>query len=375
MLDLELIPDSAFADAIQSAFGGRMLVKRSEGYNFRCPVCGDTSDNPNDRNAWILTGNGNYWYYCFKGRCGTNKSLLSYLKENEFDIYQNLIFHGFVKGKEEKSVVRNRKRQQKKITATGEYLFDKGELLSIYDGHPTCLDALQFVRSRKIPEKFYSKWYVAIKDSKFLVPNGGKGNMYANRIIIPYYNLGGSWKYFQGRAIYKGNALRYLSAPNTVDKEFYRIDWLDVKKPFFLLEGAVDSTFINNAIAFSGTGGLKRLLRERSDIIEYKKNAIFIWDNTSINDSGEATDEAGRKMMEFTSRQGFSYFDWNAVESQDNERIKDINDLVLCGKDVPIDKNGMIKEEYLTSRIKKPKLGIELELEFDKITRTMGIQL
>lgn len=373
MFDIELISDSAYHDAIMSAFGGRLLVRRPEGYNFRCPVCGDTSDNPNDRNAWILTGGG-YWYHCFKGRCGTSQSLLSYLKVNEPAIHSNLIFNGFVK----KEAPKKRKVStgiQKKVAPSGQYCFDSGELLSILDGHPTCTEALRQVRARRIPEKFYSKWFVSIKDERFLIPNGGKGNKYSNRIIIPYYKLGGTWKYFQGRSLLKNCKMRYLSAPNSIEKDFFRIDWLDTKKPFYLLEGPLDSTFIDNSVAFSGTGGLKRLLSEYPEITKYKQNAVFIWDNTSIGIDGEAVDEAGRKMLEMTASQGFSYFDWDAVESKNGEKIKDINDLVLHGKNVPLNQDGTIDSSYLTNRIKKPKFGIEVQLEFDKLTKQLGITL
>jgi hypothetical protein len=356
-IDLNIIPDYVLADAVQQAFGNYNVVKASSGYNFICPLCGASRDNPYEKTAWILTNKDHWHYYCHAGRCNHSQSFVSYLKENNDDLYRKVILHAFDK----KSTYTHKKSRAKTKNETviygdGRSYFDKGELLPINSGHPLSMDAIALVRKRKIPKFVWDKWFIAIEDDEFSIEKGGKGNVYKNRIIIPYYRYGGTWDYFQARDITGTNKVRYLSAKG--NKDIYGSDFLDTTRPFFLLEGVMDACFIDNSVAFGGTNGMRLLYENRPDILKAKKNAIFIWDNDIV-------DTAGKKMRNDVLAEGFSVLDWSRMPSHNT--VKDINDVVLTGK-VELTEQGLIPTKYLTSRTIKSKFGIDLRFKMNEVS-------
>ena len=153
-----------------------------------------------------------------------------------------------------------------------------------------------------------------------------------------------------------------MDAPT--DGEFYNIEFLDTSRPFFIMEGPIDSCFVKNSIAIGGTGGVDRLLREYPQVKDNWHNAIFVWDNFLL-------DDAGKKMLEYTSSSGYPYFDWSKVEF--NSPVKDINDLVLHGKNVPINDDFTIDPEYIISRTVRPKLGNSAMRKLDSIINNIQL--
>lgn len=365
-MDFSLIPDHVYRDAIATCFSDRLLTQKSGGYNFRCPICGDSTDKETDTNAWILTDGGRYWYHCFKGKCGYSKPFISYLKEFNRSIYENVLLNAYVNdGKKSRDVFIEDKRKASRLSnGTGIESFDNGELISIMEDERICHRAIDIVKARKIPESIYSKWFVAKYDKRFRKNNGGKGNVYANRIIIPFYRLGGKWNYFLARDMKEKSDRRYLK-PDT-DKELFNIDWIDINTKCFVTEGEIDSCFIDNCVGIGGTSGVRKLFELFPSLRDtHKRNLVFIWDN----------DEAGEKMRLQTVKRGYAYFDWTTVKKRedvpDSVKIKDINDLVLYGDGVEMQRNGKISMAYIKKHIVVPKIGSDLLLRLNKLTNAL----
>lgn len=338
MTSFDKIDTDAYHVAVQRAFSSSMLVRSSSEYNFRCSICGDSQKHKFKKRGYIYFGKGEWMFKCYNGTCPYKDGigLIFVLKRHFPEIYKDLIFSGF--SKTDRESIQKEPELKTNYKPTGLACFKEGELQPIYADLPLCKIALEFCEKRKIRREVYSKWFVCLKDDKFLSRDeNGKliynekghvvGNEYGYRLIIPYYKYGGSWSQFDARDLRKDSALRYRNLEG-VDKEFYNIDWLDVNKPFFLLEGSIDSTFIRNSVSFGGVKGLNRLLNEHPEIVKNKNNCVFIWDN----------DEAGYQQLEKTVEDGFKWFNWNSIKPSDEfkydssgnlRKIKDINDLVL----------------------------------------------
>lgn len=350
-LNFKLIPDYVYHDAVMRCFSGRRLVKSPKGYNFRCPICGDSRSNPNDRNGWVLFRDGHWQYHCFKGRCAYSKPFIEYLQEYNPTLHQSILFHAISTDQIGRKLDKEFTEEVSKKVLTGKDCFDDGELLPITHEHPLAKKALEYVINRKIPEIYWSKWFVAVEDSDFRKYRGGKGNRYKNSIIIPFYKLGGQWDFFQSRDLTGQRSAKYLNAVD-VPHEYYRRAFVDLGRTFYLTEGPIDSTFIENGMAFVGVGKLRDFLKT-DEFVKNKRNAVFFTDNYNV-------DAAGEKMRLSIVRNGYQHFDWNKIEN--NELYKDINDLVMAGV-VPINEYGQISQEFLKSNVIKPKLGtIEMNL-------------
>lgn len=353
--DYSRIPDHVLHDAVKDTLGSEGLVggNGNTPYNFRCPICGDSKTNKNKKRGYVLFSEGNWSYVCHN-ECG-KMSFFSFLKQYHPHVYRSVIFHAFDRKARKPKPVDTRTDAEKSYKASDIYKFKPGELISIYDSHPTAQQGLAYCLKRRIPQSVYEKWFVCIKDEKFhdRDSNGKpvyndkglpKGNEYCNRLIIPYYRFGGIWNQFDARSLDPNSLLKYKNLEG-VDREMYNIDWLDVTQPFFLLEGAIDSCFIKNAVSFGGTKHLMKFLEQHPKIKEYAHNGTVIWDN----------DNAGYDEMPSTVRMGFNWFNWTSF---DPEIIKDINDLVLYSHEIQLDNDGFIDTNSLKKYIMSAEGGL-----------------
>jgi hypothetical protein len=307
------------------------------------------------------------WVYYCHNKCGSMSFLKTYLKNFHRNLYRKIIFHGFKRQSDKTVDVIEEENAEEKYQAIDLYKFKKGELVNIYDEHPTAVRALQFCKDRKIPKGTYKFFLVCLKNDKFfdkdesgrfIMNDKGypKGNEYGNRLIIPYFTFGGNWLQFDARALDPNTFFRYRNLEGA-ERELYNAEWLDVTKPFYLLEGSIDSTFIKNSVAFGGTKHLKAFLEQYPEILENAHNGTVIWDN----------DEAGYDEMPVTIKMGFNWFNWSKIhpkekytlKSDGGERtIKDINDIVLFTDALELDEAGYIKTDSLKKYIETAKGGM-----------------
>lgn len=367
--DSSRIPDHVMHDAVRITLsdrnlsGGTGLVP----YNFRCPICGDSKTNPHKKRGFILFNDG-AWVYTCHNECGT-MGFIHFLKIYHPSVYRDVIFHAFDRSYQNKKVP-EKKNILHNFKGNKEYKFKDGELLSILDQHPVCKQAVDLCKSRHIRHIVYSKWFVCIRDDKFrdrdangrLIYNEKGvpiGNEYGNRIIIPYYRYGGTWKQFDARDLAEVSWMRYRNLEGA-EREMYNVDFLNVNEPFFLFEGAIDSTFVRNSVAFGGTKHLLSFLEQHPEIRKNAHLGTVIWDN----------DDAGYDEMPVTTRLGFNWFDWSEVtvhpeykfKSDGSLRvIKDMNDAVLYSDCFELDVNGFVKISSLKKYIRSAK-GAEIKL-------------
>ena len=363
--DLSLIPNEVLHEAAVEVLHPHQLTggHGNNPYNFRCPICGDSKKHSLKKRGYVLFDKGQWTYVCHN-ECGT-MSFLSFLKTFHPDVYRRVIFHGFAKRGRKKPVVELPKTNGYKSQAV--YNFKEGELLSVFDEHPMAKVALSYCEKRKIPHEVYSKWFVCIEGDQFINRDSmgavirndrgmPTGNEYKNRLIIPYYRFGGGWMQFDARSFDKDCLMKYRNLEG-VDREMYKIDWIDTSRPFFLLEGAIDATFIRNSVSFGGTKHLMSFLEQHPQLKQNAHNGTVLWDN----------DNAGRDEINKTVRLGFSWFDWSSIkalpehsvkEDGSYREIKDVNDMVLYTDAITVDEEGFVVIDSLKKYIRKADGGI-----------------
>ena len=131
------------------------------------------------------------------------------------------------------------------------------------------------------------------------------------RMVIPFRTKDGNIFAFQGRAFGK-EPQKYITI--ILDKEHPKIfgyDRVDTSRTFYVVEGPIDSLFIENCVAVA-----------QSDLRlpQYKDKAVLVPDN-------EPRNRQVCKQIEQCIQDGYSVVLW----PQGTEE-KDINDMILSGK-------------------------------------------
>ena len=195
-------------------------------------------------------------------------------------------------------------------------LFEHGEWVDALPSGHFCLD---YVRNRKIPEKFFDKLLFTSHYKQFcdtLIPNHGKQILDDARLVIPFYDEYNDLIAISGRALETSDkTLRYVTIRTNESEEklLYGLDRLDKSKPVKIVEGPIDSLFLSNCVA----SGNANLTIAAKNIDSNKK--ILIFDN-------EPRNKEIVKMMQDAIKSQHDVVIW-----PDTIQGKDINEMVVNG--------------------------------------------
>jgi hypothetical protein len=131
------------------------------------------------------------------------------------------------------------------------------------------------------------------------------------RLIIPFIDGEGKVFGLSARG-FKPNGLRYITIMLEEVPKVFGLDKVDFTKRYFVVEGAIDSMFLSNAVAMAGADGNVSGLKN-------PENAIFVFDS-------EPRNKEIHKRMEKVIRDGYSICIWPS-----NLPGKDINEMVMNG--------------------------------------------
>ena len=188
--------------------------------------------------------------------------------------------------------------------------------IPITSNNPLAQKAIQICKNRKIPEHIFKAFYVSLK---------GK---YTNRLILPFFDNKGSIYYYQGRDLV-GYTPKYLNRKTGRDSAIYNYYNVDSEKPVMVLEGPIDSMFVENGVAVLGLS-ISEIVKEKLE----KLNCYFLFDD----------DKAGhQKSIEYL-KEGKYVFNWRKFKKEKYipDSIKDINDVYIH-----LDLNETMSFEYL----------------------------
>jgi hypothetical protein len=194
--------------------------------------------------------------------------------------------------------------------------FKKALELPTIDSLPEAHFAKNYVQQRRIPETFYSQLYFAEDFAAFIQSLGiEKEGLHKNdqRLVIPFYDKEKNLVAIQGRALGESK-LRYITIKLHDDNhKVFGSDRIDEDKTIYVVEGPIDSMFLDNAVATADSN-----LESITSIYD-KSKVVLVFDN-------EPRNKEIVKLMHDAIKSNSSVVIW-----PDNIQAKDINEMVLDG--------------------------------------------
>ena len=294
--------DSKYIGIISPRLGKFKRVK-SNLYNFRCPICGDSKKNKNKTRGYIYSVKTNTNFKCHN--CGASMSFSNFLKHVDAPTHKQYSLEKFKEG----HTGRNFVVEEPDFKFEAPKFKKKLKLPKAIENPKSC----GYLMARKLdPSRFYyAKHFKKFANS--LKPTFDSEKHDEERIIIPLYyknNLIG----FQGRSI-DPNPVKYITVMlDDNAPKIYGLDNIKTDAPVYVSEGPFDSTFIRNAIAMCGAD---------ADVSRWGiNNPVWIYDNEPRNreivNRIDRTIDKGDSVVIFPS----------SIDE------KDINDMVIAGHDV-----------------------------------------
>ena len=295
--------DSKFIGLVSSRLSKFKRV-RSDLYNFRCPICGDSQKNKSKTRGYLYSVKADMNFRCHN--CGASMTFSNFLKEIDPVIHKQYVFERFKDGKTGRGTV----VEEPKFNFEAPKFKPKLDLPKA----STNARASNYLKKRKInPTDFYyaEKFKSFCNSIKKTFDNTSNDH---GRIIIPlFYNdtlIG-----FQGRSLDPWIQPKYLTVMINDDApKIYGLDNIRRDTPVFITEGPFDSTFICNSIAMCGAD---------ADVSRWGiSDPVWVYDN-------EPRSKEIVSRIERTISSGAKMVIWPSTIPE-----KDINDMVLAGHDV-----------------------------------------
>jgi len=291
--------------------------KKDNLYQMSCPFCGDSRKNLTKARGFAYQKGNDLLYKCFN--CGVGTNVAGLIKHLDESLFKEYTLEKYKSGQVNNLKVSNTALQ---ITAPK---FDKVDTQKTFEhaewcdklpeGH-FCLD---YLKHRQIPKKLYTKLLFTSHYKQFidaLVLAHGKQLYDDARLIIPFYNEYNELIAVSGRALETSDkTIRYVTirTNNDQNKLVYGMDRVDLSKTVYLVEGPIDSLFLDNCLA-SGDANLAITAKSIN-----AKEIVLIFDR-------EPRNKEILKLMQKAIKDNFSIVIW-----PDNISGKDINEMILSG--------------------------------------------
>ena len=219
-----------------------MFRKTANGYNFRCPYCGDSSKNKFKARGYLFPGDdGGYVYNCFN--CSAPNSFYSFLELLEPSLAKEYTVEKF-KGSGKKIVRRTSHSANSAFSKTK----DHKELLTRCDTLHELHSARKYIDSRRIdPSLVYY-----IKNPKEFIEHYSEVDLFDDlpKIIFPLEDEKGKCFGFVLRSIEKFAKHRYQTIIFDKSKiKVYNLSRINKDNQLYVVEGIMDCLCLKNSIA------------------------------------------------------------------------------------------------------------------------------
>ncbi len=273
-------------------------------WNFRCPYCGDSKKSRTKARGFVFRKKNDLFYKCHN--CGVGATLGNLIKEIDLKTYDDYILERYRKG-----VKTNNPEPEFKFDAP---IFHKKGILEklksisdLSESHP----ARKIISERLIPEEHWSDLYLCDSFFKFtnkLIPNKFPSlDKDHPRLLIPFRDEKGEVFAYQGRAFGKEKP-KYITIKLKDRDKIFGLDKVDKKEPIYVVEGPLDSLFLDNCIAVAG-----------AEVPSLDCDFTVVFDN-------EPRNKELLKQIEKTINHGHKICLW-----PESMKHKDINDMILGG--------------------------------------------
>ena len=268
-------------------------------FNFRCPYCGDSQKSRSKARGYFYRKKNDYFYRCHNcGKGTTFGKLLEYL---DVQMYKEYIMERY-KGDAPKTEQPEFNFEAPKFKKIDPKLENLTPINKLNGWHP----ARQFVESRQLPEEFYSDLYLC---PKFFEWSKIQSQQEHPRLVIPFRDESGEVFAAQGRAFGK-EIPKYLTIKFQDKPKIFGLDRVDFAKRYYVVEGPLDSMFLNNCLAVAGADFRYLPPGDTTIVLDNEPRSIEII-----------------KQMERLIHQEHELVIW-----PDSITQKDINDMVLAGQ-------------------------------------------
>jgi len=260
--------------------------KNTDLYNFRCPYCGDSKKNKLKARGYVYRKETDYFFICHN--CGKSTTFGKFLQEQDGTLYRQYALERYSNGEtgnhnyqkpnfdhlrgNAHSRLQSTNTNVQEDTPKHKTWNDIGleSIASLPDGHY----ARDYIKKRKIPEKYWKEIFFTPKFKDFLdkefsdhgkeeVPND-------DRIILFYTNEKGEITNVAGRALSESK-IRYVTVKILDEKKLFGLHRLRKESEVYILEGQFDSFFVENSVASgdSNLGGVAAILSELKTVLVY----------------------------------------------------------------------------------------------------------
>lgn len=281
--------DLHYANLVSSKLERFKIVSRNPvKINFRCYLCGDSQKSRSKARGWLLEKNNSFYYYCHN--CGASQGFSYFLKNLDGVVYNDYISEKFLKG--EKKPKTDDKQFATKTKFNGDPLKKIKKISQLKHDHPL----KKYILKRQIPSDQHYRLYYAPKFMTWI--NGIIPNKFENikkdepRLVIPF--LDENKKIFGVSARgFNPKAPRYITIMFDDRPKVFGLDTVNFNKTYLVVEGAIDSMFVKNAVAMAGAEG-------STNALQNVENAIFVFDceprNKEIHKRMEKVINAGHRI-------------------------------------------------------------------------------
>lgn len=307
---MSLIVDRQFIGLISPKLD-RFVQKNDYIWNFRCPICGDSKKNKFKSRGYVYRRKSDLFFSCHN--CGISLSLGNLIKAIDPSLYRQYQMEKF-----KETSHSNVKAPDFSMYKT-KPVFDNAIKINLptIDSLPSEHHAKKYLSDRKIPKPAMEKFYYAADFKSFVeevLPNYDKKLIAGEkRIIIPFYDEKNILLGFQGRAI-GTSKVKYITIKlNDDNRKIFGLDTADFTKRVYVVEGPLDSLYLNNGIA-TMDAALYSVVPMLGD-----HDYVFVFDNEPRN-----ADVVRHMKRTIEMKKNICIWPKNIVE-------KDINDMICAG--------------------------------------------
>ena len=273
-------------------------------WNFRCPYCGDSQKSRTKARGFVYRKKNDLFYKCHN--CGVGTTLGKLIEHLDSKSYKDYIMERYKSG-------------VKTVNKEPEFKFDEpvfrskdvcstlNSLEELQDDHP----ARKIIDRRNLPISSYKDLFLCPEFYKFtnkLIPNKFPSlDGDHPRLLIPFRDEEGEVFAYQGRAF--GNEQpKYLTIKLQERDKIFGLDKIDKREEVLVVEGPLDSLFLDNCIAVAG-----------ADVPNSDCDFTVVFDN-------EPRNKELLKQVEKAINRGHKICLW-----PEGMEYKDINDMILGG--------------------------------------------